>query len=464
MILLLLLLWMVCSNTELNKDNCVVTVNNEDHAQCNSRSISSSTARVSESGSKELVVCMEPKPKEKESWKFFLGGGEQNRWNFWKKIWFFPTTTTTTSSVHFLAQHRKARTSPSEKGMVLEVYYSRNSHRRTRNSYWNFYKNQNEEDATSTTTTTTSTTATTQSDGVVVSYYELFEPVELELGRVQVHLVDYAYSPVLRSRNTGLIQVAHHAQPREQSLQESSTHGWGGGGGGSGSWWQWWLPWNMISDFSKHQHHHRSQYYQFQEAFAGGSHGEVWRGRRKCTYGDCNEALIFKRLKVETGYQALEAGLREVYFGSMLHDLDTGNKRLFTEYVEHFFGENDELWIVFKDAGASLSSFLYTGNDAGEYLIYEHSFLWTLIRMSLAKQNLESDHEAGMVLSESHRAERLESKAFVGRQLVGSFLRQILEAAAVLHQNGIVHRDIKVTTQNIYIYILSVIARLLISY
>jgi hypothetical protein len=440
LLFLFMILWMVCSNEE---DSCAVTGQSEDHAQCNVVR-STSTARVPQSG-KELVVSVEPKSEEKVSpWKM-LNGWEQNRWNFWKNVWFFPTTTTTTTCpMDFLARHRKARTSPSENGMVLEVYDSRNMHHRTRNSHWNFYyRNQPEDDATSTATTTAATNP--QSHDQVDVSYELLEPVELELGRAQVHVVDYAYSPVLRSRNTALIPVAHHHhQHPDQQYLEESTHG-GGWQGGRGSSWQWWLPWNMVRDFAKREHH-RSQYYQFQEAFAGGSHGEVWRGRRKCTFGDCNEALIFKRLKVETGYQALEAGLREVYFGNLLRDLDTEKKKLFTEYVEHFFGENDELWIVFKDAGASLSSFLYTGNDAGEYLIYEHSFLWTLIRMSLAKQNLESDHAAaGMVLSESHRAERLESKALVGRQLVGSFLRQIIEAAAVLHQNGIVHRDIKVT-------------------
>ena len=106
-----------------------------------------------------------------------------------------------------------------------------------------------------------------------------------------------------------------------------------------------------------------------EEAFAGGSHGEIWRGRRKCfdnNMNDCNsrEPLIFKRLKVESGgYRVLEAGLREVYFGNLLRGLlsDDGSERpRFTSYVEHFFGENGELWIVFKDAGSSLRSFLYS--------------------------------------------------------------------------------------------------------
>lgn len=163
----------------------------------------------------------------------------------------------------------------------------------------------------------------------------------------------------------------------------------------------------------------------------------------------------------------VKAGLREVYFGSLLNGYEVQQDpqtRLFTEYVEHFFGENGELWIVFRDAGQSLRNLMYTGTDAGDYVVYSHSWLWTLVRMSLAKK---ADNQAMAALSDSNEESKMETST-VGRQLMGSFLRQvgshvlvanlfgsctsthrfirhdqILEAAATLNENGIIHRDIK---------------------
>lgn len=104
------------------------------------------------------------------------------------------------------------------------------------------------------------------------------------------------------------------------------------------------------------------------KSFAGGSHGEIWRARRRCPTKrvDCDDKkdYIVKRLKIELGYDVLEAGLREVYFGELLAR-EAQASSLVTTYVDHFFREGGqkgqiELWIVFKDAGPSLRSFLYT--------------------------------------------------------------------------------------------------------
>ena len=119
-------------------------------------------------------------------------------------------------------------------------------------------------------------------------------------------------------------------------------------------------------------------------AFAGGSHGEIWRARRRCPISttdqqargtqqkqdgnnstspcDDGKDLIVKRLKIENGYSILEAGLREVYFGELLaREVECSS--LFTTYVDHFFRQGKlgqlELWIVFENAGPSLRSYLY---------------------------------------------------------------------------------------------------------
>ena len=120
---------------------------------------------------------------------------------------------------------------------------------------------------------------------------------------------------------------------------------------------------------------------QGQRAFAGGSHGEIWKARRRCTAKsigcDDKKEYIVKRLKIELGYSVLEAGLREVYFGELLGRA-AESSNLVTHYVDHFFRKGKkgqiELWIVFENAGPSLRSYLYTSvvdADGGESLLYQ---------------------------------------------------------------------------------------------
>jgi hypothetical protein len=314
----------------------------------------------------------------------------------------------------------------------------------------------------------------------VTRTFELLEPLHLELGvggKVR-HVIDYAYSPVVgfgsRSQReqgasgsvedqTALIPTriadddtatcANTAPPttptttsRRHMVRYPTTRAtvatvtierpntstrlsWLLRGGNPWFWWQWWIPWTMWQQHQRQGNVHCSTKYQlYHEAFAGGSHGQVWKGRlrrrrrpldkqdnhknRKHKHQPINEPLlIFKRLRVDRGFRTLEAGLREVYFGQRLLTMHQDKseretsatpaalpKLLFTEYVEHFFGEsNGELWIVFRDAGPSLRAILYAGTDTGDYVVYQHSWLWTLMRMSLkeaAAQGRRTRHKA----------------------------------------------------------------------
>lgn len=200
------------------------------------------------------------------------------------------------------------------------------------------------------------------------------------------------------------------------------------------SWWKWWLPfansqWWKDNGFSK------ADYDMEQTPFAGGSNGEVWRGRRIChrkrngkqrafvnsntrsfdgnedtdyeDIEDCNDKtpLVLKRIRIERGYLLLEAGLREVYFGKLIaRVLEDTKQEMYTVYVDHFFREvprhkqpsrafgglpndanqraNDlELWIVYEDAGPSLRSYIYSpiASDSG-FIMHQHSKLWTKLR------------------------------------------------------------------------------------
>jgi Protein kinase domain len=329
--------------------------------------------------------------------------------------------------------------------------------------------------------------------------YELMEILHLELGGRAVHVNDYAYTPVLSDRTTDPLLLGHESregdddvveedEETERSLgrdqerlsDEGTAHDLEESSHPAHAWWQWWIPKQKYKDTDRDGDDPFRSYRMNRGAFAGGSHGQVWRGRRRCdearrtreraTQGSamddiqCNKPLILKRLKVDTGYRILEAGLREVHFGRWLAQQVEERASLFTRYVDHFFREDRDggqaldLWIVFADAGPSLRSYLYTGIIVGDLVLYQQSALWTQMRLSVAStSSLDKGVEttrslSGLAAHESQSREgrqppksthRSSSLTFIGREVMRSVLKQILEAAAFLHTNGIVHRDIK---------------------
>jgi hypothetical protein len=456
--------------------------------------------------------------------------------------------------------------------------------------------------------------------------YQLTQPMDLDLGATVKHAADYAYIPVLSARVEPIVVVTPQKQNEPQQKHEQLEELAGNDGEEdddeeqesdkgkkrnrntssrrSGSrrgtkttdktlvgakdsrtpneWWQWWIPWSTWRQQRKddesgghhHQQHHQERYRMKEnKAFAGGSHGQVWRGTRRCDDRDdddekkrsqtngrraavdsahqyqlslddpprqeqeqdeaaavddddwCNESLVFKKLKVEQSYRILEAGLREVYFGHLLlskekqeqqkHENDETEKKtttkagslrpsqggqMFTRYVDHFFLERSnnssapqlELWIVYRYAGPSLRSFLYTGSLVGDYMIFQNSRLWTQLRKSMSasssrhqkhqhkKQHVQTekdvnrssceDCDVSVILrhptshlprqdaqeetenvelgvdderqDEKKRHQTIDSHPELppsfARDLMRSVLKQILESAAFLHENGIV--------------------------
>ena len=234
-----------------------------------------------------------------------------------------------------------------------------------------------------------------------VLQYTLLQKEPVELGMADVHRQDFAYQPVALTIDDGSSSKTAHTSdgisyyghelearvkpgtsgstvmPVEMPIQQQLP--WTEGEYDrqvSFRWWSWVTQFvpsreNYLADekslassgsaISDSSSYHDNVIYEKEgdRPFAGGSHGEIWRARRRCPINDlhtrqrettgphssnqsqslsCDDGkdLIVKRLKIEYGYAVLEAGLREVYFGELLaREVESSN--LFTKYVDHFF-------------------------------------------------------------------------------------------------------------------------------
>jgi len=155
----------------------------------------------------------------------------------------------------------------------------------------------------------------------------------------------------------------------------------------------------------------------------------------------------------------MEAGLREIYFGDILAR-NTESKSLFTAYIDHFFHYQSgdslellELWIVFKNAGPSLRSLLYSPVENSSFLMYQHSAFWTKLRSGgcVSGNSVESLNNSSIALPLSSHFRFIGREKFMkdcgenidGKSILKNILSQILSSAAKLHERGIIHRDVK---------------------
>lgn len=341
-----------------------------------------------------------------------------------------------------------------------------------------------------------------------VIQYSLIRREPLELGNIDVHRKDFAYQPVVlssagwSSESSGLVEA--RIAPESEVVEALSTYDPGYSLADSTNirdeqvsfrWFSWI---DHLNEFFRHgktrlntdasnllldgagvaipgaRYDHSaydgsgSLYEEAgKHAFAGGSHGEIWRAKRRCPNRkvncDDNKDFIVKRLKIELGYSVLEAGLREVYFGEMLaREAESSN--LVTTYIDHFFREGRnrklELWIVFENAGPSLRSYLYTPviDANGGFTVFQHSSFWRRLRKGIKEQKKEEDVDFALDIiqpksplqqgsnNENSHHEKddnpKQNKHAIpeGRLLLKDVMKQIITSVAFLHERGIVHR------------------------
>ncbi len=303
-----------------------------------------------------------------------------------------------------------------------------------------------------------------------VVQYALIRREQLELGIADVHRHDFAYQPVALTMNQEKWSARNDDSACSSSSGGSSSSrelqtmnrqsSWYGLSGGSEQgdrqvsfrWFSWVTHISQLlhsgsgsytMSATNHQTttpYQSSIYEEDGKSFAGGSHGEIWRARRRCPIileggrngiglndsghenppsCDADRDLIVKRLKIEFGYPLLEAGLREIYFGELLAR-EAESSGLFTSYVDHFFREGHrgqvELWIVFENAGSSLRSFLYTPVDTGGYMVYQHSAFWRKLRWGIAGGRRRDDES--LVIFHPNTNRYTERAAPAGKELL----------------------------------------------
>lgn len=140
-----------------------------------------------------------------------------------------------------------------------------------------------------------------------------------------------------------------------------------------------------------------------------GGHGDIWRAH-KLEKNDADYeqvTYILKRMKTKDNPDIKLCAEREVHFGEFLR-----GREAFPRLITNFELDGEH-WLVFRDEGASLQSYLYNVKN-------KDGFMWTPSR---AWEKLRTTE--------------------LGAASMKSILFQIISNAAELHSLGIVHRDIK---------------------
>ncbi|ONH93503.1 hypothetical protein PRUPE_8G235000 [Prunus persica] len=197
--------------------------------------------------------------------------------------------------------------------------------------------------------------------------------------------------------------------------------------------------------------------YVLKKRFGRGSYGEVWLAFNWNYHQGTNMSnsslpdenlLILKRIMVEKGAAVYLSGLREKYFGEIFMNASNrlgGNswtsENLFEEkfhggfyeeglnhiarYVESFESQANEIWLVFRYEGVSLSKLMYTVEE----------------ETNADEERAEKVNHVQMLCPSKWWHWLKTTKA--GQEQMRSLIWQLLMALKSCHDRNITHRDIK---------------------
>ncbi|KAL4558741.1 hypothetical protein LXL04_036943 [Taraxacum kok-saghyz] len=146
--------------------------------------------------------------------------------------------------------------------------------------------------------------------------------------------------------------------------------------------------------------------------------------------------FILKRIMVEKGNTVYLSGLREKYFGELFLNATsslgkTTESPHIARYIESFESRSNEIWLVFRHEGVSLSKVLYTAEDVGSGSDNDND-----------NDNDDDKFKHIRILHPSNWWHWLKTTK-AGQNEMRNLIWQLLMALKSCHDRNVTHRDIK---------------------